>query len=203
MSGALVPRLLAVCYLLFSHNFEAAQIPSLGSILSNVMTHSVRNRTIGSSRNYRMFFLLPCQVNNTRGGSDSESNDLVDGMKSNTTIEEPPKMNDGGKSYYVSTSAFLMATIPMITLVAAFVAECHKPSAGARNAYASSRSMTESCEEDDKSLSADDRNSETSSKNTLFLHVVHNPQNVSRSSSFHSCPPDPDECSQDHRLQAK
>lgn len=192
MAGALILRLLAMGAVFFNWNSKAME--TLVPVCISRRVGNFRGTSLESSKKYRSLLGLSCKINDTRSGSDGESNDPIDTINSNATLKEAPNKNNGQKSYYVSTSAFLMATFLMVALVAVFVAQCDKPSTGARNVYTSSRSITESCEDDDISLSIDDRQSDTSSKNTLFLHVIHNPQNISRNSSFQSCPPDLDEC---------
>lgn len=99
-------------------------------------------------------------------------------MSENATLTEMPESNGGNqaKSNQVGTSAFLMATLPMLALVGAFFAQCKKGD-GHEQQIPHSKLSTAAQEEEESMNSAEDKESDSDLKDPLFVHRTYQPQN--------------------------
>lgn len=115
---------------------------------------------------------------NTLGDiEDIDESDPNESINPNSTFTEIPRKSNDGPNLHVSTMAFLLAVIPMTALLGTFfVLQCKTRSANALNAYVKTSKIKTESLDDEGSISIDDKESQSSSRNPLFLHTMFEPQ---------------------------
>lgn len=98
-------------------------------------------------------------------------------MAENGTLAERPDSTESNeaKAHQVGTSAFLIATLPMLALVGAFFAQCKRGN-GSNQQISHSKLNTAAQEEEESIDSAEDKESDSDLKDPLFMHRMYQPQ---------------------------
>lgn len=108
---------------------------------------------------------------------DIDESGPSDSVNPNTTFADVPRKDNEGSSFKVSTLAFLLAVIPMMALLGTFfVVQCKARSASALNAYVKTSKIKTESLDDEGSMSVDDKESQSSSRNPLFMQSMFEPQ---------------------------
>jgi hypothetical protein len=164
--------------------FSIASVQQSDIIVSKIIhSRDMNNINITNKINTKHVFhegVMNMKSNNSNVLNDIEDideSDPTDSTNPNSTFAEIPRNKKDGSSLQVSTVAFLLAVIPMTALIGTFfVLQCKTRSASALNAYVKTSKITTESLDDEGSISVGDRESQSSTRNPLFMHTMFEPQ---------------------------